>query len=68
MKIRMLWVSALAFVIAPVVNYGAAQKQSAAEAPDPRHAFGALRTLNTSEVTYASTYGKGFAARLAALG
>ncbi len=31
-------------------------------------AVGSLRTINTSEVTYASTYGKGFSPTLAALG
>jgi type IV pilus assembly protein PilA len=31
-------------------------------------AVGSLRTINTSEVTYASTYSKGFSPRLAALG
>jgi hypothetical protein len=32
------------------------------------NAVGALRTINTAEITYASTYGRGFAPTLAALG
>ncbi len=48
-------------------SFAAAQKASEEE-PSEAHAVGALRTINTAAVTYASTYKKGFSPTLAAMG
>jgi hypothetical protein len=45
-----------------------AQGKGKPELPDPQVAVGCLRTINTADAVYASTYAHGFSPTLAALG
>ncbi len=58
----------LAYAVSIPTIYGAAQKSTGSEPPDPERALGCVRTINTAEVTYASTYNKGYSRTLAAMG
>jgi hypothetical protein len=63
-KIAIIVVSALLFVFIALIVV-ANLLRGRMTGPDE---MGSLRTINTSEVTYASTYGKGFAPSLESLG
>ena len=54
-------------LMVPIVC-AAAQDKPKLEAPDSQVALGCLRTINTAEAAYASTYTKGFSPNLAAMG
>jgi hypothetical protein len=62
-KTRILWV----LIPVAVVAWVAAAPQKS-EQPDPDRAVGSMRSINTAEVYYDKTYGKGFSPTLAALG
>lgn len=63
--IELLIVVAIILIIAAIAIPNLLRSRMAA---NEASAVGSLRTINTSEVTYSSTYGIGFAANLAALG
>ncbi|MGA2629729.1 MAG: hypothetical protein ABSG54_05885 [Terriglobia bacterium] len=56
------------FAVVLLAGGVAAQQKSSALSEDEGNALGATRTVNTAEVTYAATYGKGFSPDLLSLG
>src|SRR5205085_4168744 len=62
--IELLIVVAIILIIAAIAIPNLLRSRMAA---NEASAVGSIRTINTSEVTYASTYGAGYAATLAAL-
>src|SRR5262245_28878582 len=63
--IELLIVVAIILIIAAIAIPNLLRSRMAA---NEASAVGSLRTINTSQVTFASTYGIGFAGSLAALG
>jgi hypothetical protein len=55
------------FAVVLLAGGVAAQEKSSALSEDEGNALGATRTVNTAEVAYAATYGKGFSPDHAAL-
>ncbi len=63
-------INRLASVLIPVVAvvWAASAGPQKAAKPDPDTAVGCMRSINTAEVYYDRTYGKGYSPSLAALG
>jgi type IV pilus assembly protein PilA len=68
MKTRFSRVIILVSILILVAIGQAIAQQSKAEPPNDQTAIGCLRTINTAEVAYSSTYSKGYSPTLAALG
>ena len=58
----------ISFAVILLAGGVAAQQKPSALSEDEGNALGATRTVNTAEVAYAATYGKGFSPDLLALG
>lgn len=71
MRVRVVLLAAAMFSLAALISVaGAGQAQTGATSDKDINegVLGRLRTINTAEVTYASTYTKGFSKTLAAMG
>jgi hypothetical protein len=62
------WLAILPIIIMLPWARGSAQDKGKTELPDPQVAVGCLRTINTADVVYSSTYAKGYSPTLAAMG